>query len=1045
MVRIPLQTSLGAGITLTRAVIGVSIDFEGLIVPALANELRVRGGHRVENILLATEDNTNVAFTAAGGATASSATQVTFDGTANANISQTATILDDASGAGNRTFVLSVDVALVSGTLSAAADVTLRIAGNAITAASREIGLTITGTSQRFELTALTDAAGTTVIPSVECDVSAVLTITRWQLEEVSGQTDKRPGEYVSVGVLTAPFHGAGVASVQWFDTLPANTVSASGIVTETTGPTISLATASFMEWYDLVSGTVAAIMTDSSSLTSDLTVIAYLNLADWTPSVYGTILGKFEDNNFTANKLSFRFGIESGGELKFQTSPDGTAVAIVSSTSSVATGIDASVGRWVRASFNNTSNTVNFFTSDQSFATPYASLNWTQLGTADVAHATTGVYDGGAGPLVPVTVGYDRQAAVIEDHLLSAGTAGRCYRAAVFAATNATGTPVLNFNPGQWENSLTWWDDYSNLWRASGQSLYGPKRLYAYFGQSITIGPDPPPDIYISTPDSAAASQTGSLCLIAHVNLVFGPSYESPFVSKWSRANQKSYWFGYSAGYLTFVTSIDGAAEVTSESSVAGPFTATDYAGGYWIMVVFDDTSDTATYYTSTDSPLVDPNKVSWTQLGTPVAHVTSGIYDGTALLIVGHNVSGEGSSIFSVQRAVLISGTDYTAAPAVDFNPVEYDRSGLSGTVTWTASTGEAWTVSTHAALVGYSNPVSDWDAKGPLGAWIEGARTNQVNHNDVSWNAPVGCTETWNGGRSPNGLYEAVLIIGTGGGAGNLYSRKVHNLGATGTYCVSAYVKAVSGASWAMLHALTFTNQAVMYYSIRSPIGVGASSTGAATQGVIPYPNGWVRIWFSWDPGADVNGEIRIRMAGGDGSSSVTRTSASQMLWWGLQVELGTFPSSPYIDWALTGTPVAKAADNLVLPASGYILDDAGIISAEVQTDWKTAAANACVIGRNIVNLYSASGDAATLITANDGTNTSVSPARDSMFYASHQVKMKWGAALTAYKDGKPDPSPASYDGALGTGDIGLGSTNAGASHLFGTMRNVKLSAV
>jgi len=57
-------------------------------------------------------------------------------------------------------------------------------------------------------------------------------------IEDTIGQVNTNPSEPVSHGVLSAPFHGAGVGSVKYFSTLNANTV-ASNIVTEATGAPI--------------------------------------------------------------------------------------------------------------------------------------------------------------------------------------------------------------------------------------------------------------------------------------------------------------------------------------------------------------------------------------------------------------------------------------------------------------------------------------------------------------------------------------------------------------------------------------------------------------------------------------------------------------------------------------------------------------------------------------------------------------------------------------------------------------------------------------
>ena len=62
------------------------------------------------------------------------------------------------------------------------------------------------------------------------------------QVEEVTGQSNTNPAEYVSVGVLSAPYHGANVDGVKCFTTQCGQTV-ASNVVTEATGATIPLTT----------------------------------------------------------------------------------------------------------------------------------------------------------------------------------------------------------------------------------------------------------------------------------------------------------------------------------------------------------------------------------------------------------------------------------------------------------------------------------------------------------------------------------------------------------------------------------------------------------------------------------------------------------------------------------------------------------------------------------------------------------------------------------------------------------------------------------
>lgn len=61
-------------------------------------------------------------------------------------------------------------------------------------------------------------------------------------MEDVTGQSNQNPSEYVSVGALSSPYHGCYVDGVKYFSTENGNTV-ASNVVTEATGAMISSST----------------------------------------------------------------------------------------------------------------------------------------------------------------------------------------------------------------------------------------------------------------------------------------------------------------------------------------------------------------------------------------------------------------------------------------------------------------------------------------------------------------------------------------------------------------------------------------------------------------------------------------------------------------------------------------------------------------------------------------------------------------------------------------------------------------------------------
>ncbi len=109
--------------------------------------------------------------------------------------------------------------------------------------------VTLTSVYQRFSVQVDTTAFTGVVDYGFDCQAAAGAnaasqttgTIIAWgfQIEDVTGNSNTNPSEYVSVGVLSAPYHGANVDGVKYFSTQNGNTV-ASNVVTEATGAAIS-------------------------------------------------------------------------------------------------------------------------------------------------------------------------------------------------------------------------------------------------------------------------------------------------------------------------------------------------------------------------------------------------------------------------------------------------------------------------------------------------------------------------------------------------------------------------------------------------------------------------------------------------------------------------------------------------------------------------------------------------------------------------------------------------------------------------------------
>ncbi len=118
----------------------------------------------------------------------------------------------------------------------------------------REYQISIGATSASGSTAVLSDAATGTLtgdatnrlgFDTVKTAATTTLTITITgavtflQVEDVTGQTNQAPSEYVSVGTLSTPWHGGGIDGYKNFETENGNSVS-SGIVTEATGAALT-------------------------------------------------------------------------------------------------------------------------------------------------------------------------------------------------------------------------------------------------------------------------------------------------------------------------------------------------------------------------------------------------------------------------------------------------------------------------------------------------------------------------------------------------------------------------------------------------------------------------------------------------------------------------------------------------------------------------------------------------------------------------------------------------------------------------------------
>ena len=412
-----LQTSIVPGFglgslvpTFSRASTAYVEQYDGLLTQVLSGEARFQGARRVYN-----EIPTSSATIAVSGNKTITAVVGTYVFSMGAEATGTSVITFTGTATGS------------SGTLTA----------NATNRTAKT--LTITG-------------AGTIIMT---CTTAAAADV---QVENVTGQSNQNPGPYVSVGVLSAPYHGLNVDGVKAFDTTNGNTV-ANSIVTEATGAKINSSTAKFGG----LPGTTADVFTSpdsaASSITGDIDIRAHIAATDWTPAAYTGVVVKSQS---TGGNISYGLWLDTGssGKLRFASSPNGSTEHAYLST--VATGFADKTAHWIRATHVTATGVIQFFTSEDG-------TTWTQLG-ADVAGTAEGIFDSTS--IVRVGLGDDGVWTFT----------GRIYRAQVYNGIG--GTLAVDFNPNDHTSGATFTSSGTGeVWTINGNAKVFGSNADATYG----------------------------------------------------------------------------------------------------------------------------------------------------------------------------------------------------------------------------------------------------------------------------------------------------------------------------------------------------------------------------------------------------------------------------------------------------------------------------------------------------------------------------------------------------------------------------------
>ncbi len=246
--------------------------------------------------------------------------------------------------------------------------------------------------------------------------------------------------------------------------------------------------------------------------------------------------------------------------------------------------------------------------------------------------------------------------------------------------------------------------------------------------------------------------------------------------------------------------------------------------------------------------------------------------------------------------------------------------------------------------------------------------------------------------------------------------------------------------------------------------------ASLTATAANGTVIQDLGVIgsaaKVWGLWVKRKTGTGDIDLTLNNGGAWTTITVTAA----WTRVQItatladpDIGirivTDTDAIYVDYAqaeastflasttpeTVGSAITVNADVLTYASAGNIIDAAGTAFASVSSDWSAAPSSPFVLARSGASggmLFQGTGGLATQIRSTDGVNTSIFSGGTSYQDAPQSLASTWGAALTVYFNGAPDPTPESYDGTMGTGGIAIGSTNVGSNQWCGTIRHVQI---
>ena len=339
--------------------------------------------------------------------------------------------------------------------------------------------------------------------------------------------------------------------------------------------------------------------------------------------------------------------------------------------------------------------------------------------------------------------------------------------------------------------------------------------------------------------------------------------------------------------------------------------------------------------------------------------------------------------------------------------------------------------------------------------LGYLAEGARTNLGLSSEDLRSAAAGnpvtewtntdTTVTVAGTTAPDGANTGNLI--TEGSAGTAVVLNSFTGTADVSYATARFMK-IGNTNWVFMdisETAAVANGIRVWFNLSTGVVGTVTNAGTATGGagrIKAYPNGWYRCEVSGTVGNAATG-ISTRSFSASADNSTTRVANATRYEWGAQIENNVSFASSYIP--TTTLAVARNADVLTYPTTGWYSDTQGTAFAEFQANWTTTAASQFVLARdgNGRFFYNA-GTAATSVSNFDGTTAGASNTTSTYGFSTAR-------AATAYSDSTKITSlsggigsTSAFDGGMGLGDLAVGCGNNGGNVWFGPIRRVEYYA-